>query len=124
MGLPASAFQLTMVILVAIFTSIFRKSRLIAMACVFLVAIAGILMIKLLPEHQKLRRIAGFWLVMCIAPAFPPLMKDWRMLMRRMCRIMVFDIYCSCLLMEASKIWQEISLWFLARDSGPRGMDI
>ena len=74
MGLPGSAFQFTMVVLVAVFTTLFRKSRLIAMVTIFLVAIAGILMVKLLPEHQKLSRLAGFWLVQCISPAFPLMM--------------------------------------------------
>ncbi|RJE26627.1 Major Facilitator Superfamily [Aspergillus sclerotialis] len=74
MQLPGSAFQFTMVVLVGVFTTLFRKSRLIAMVALFLVSIAGILMIKLLPEHLKLSRLAGFWLVQCISPAFPLMM--------------------------------------------------
>ncbi|PYI27669.1 MFS general substrate transporter [Aspergillus indologenus CBS 114.80] len=71
MGLPASAFQLTTVILVAVITSTIRKSRLFALVGVYLMALAGILMIKLLPEDRKLPRLAGFWLVTAIAPSFP-----------------------------------------------------
>ncbi|KAL2852395.1 major facilitator superfamily domain-containing protein [Aspergillus pseudoustus] len=74
MGMPASAFQLTTVILTALFTSYIRKSRLIAMIGIFLMAIAGILMVKLLPDHRKLPRLAGFWLVTAVAPAFPLMM--------------------------------------------------
>ncbi|KAF4344531.1 hypothetical protein FBEOM_1499 [Fusarium beomiforme] len=71
MGLPASAFQLTTVILVAIFTTYVRKSRHIALVLTYVMAIAGILMIKLLPTAEKLSRLAGFWLIMAVAPAFP-----------------------------------------------------
>ncbi|KAF5599012.1 DAL5-Allantoate ureidosuccinate permease [Fusarium pseudoanthophilum] len=71
MGLPASAFQLTTVILVAVFTTYVRKSRHIALVLTYLMAIAGILMIKLLPTAEKLSRLAGFWLIMAVAPAFP-----------------------------------------------------
>ncbi|KAL2866586.1 major facilitator superfamily domain-containing protein [Aspergillus lucknowensis] len=74
MGMPASAFQLATVILTALFTSYIRKSRLIAMTIIFLMAIAGILMVKLLPEHRKLPRLAGYWLVTAVAPAFPLMM--------------------------------------------------
>lgn len=71
MGLPASAFQLTTVVLVAVFTTYVRKSRHIALVLTYLMAIAGILMIKLLPTAEKLSRLAGFWLIMAVAPAFP-----------------------------------------------------
>jgi hypothetical protein len=71
MGLPASAFQLTTVILVAVFTTYVRKSRHIALVLTYIMAIAGILMIKLLPNAEKLARLAGFWLIMAVAPAFP-----------------------------------------------------
>ncbi|GKU07219.1 dal5-allantoate and ureidosuccinate permease [Fusarium langsethiae] len=71
MGLPASAFQLTTVILVAVFTTYVRKSRHIALILTYIMAIAGILMIKLLPNTEKLSRLAGFWLIMAVAPAFP-----------------------------------------------------
>ncbi|CAH0025176.1 unnamed protein product [Clonostachys rhizophaga] len=71
MGLPASAFQLTTVIIVAFGTSYIRKSRLSALVLIYLMAIGGILMIKLLPAAEKLARLAGFWLIMAVAPAFP-----------------------------------------------------
>ncbi|KAF4470370.1 hypothetical protein FALBO_2729 [Fusarium albosuccineum] len=71
MGLPASAFQLTTVILVAVFTTYVPKSRHIALVLTYLMAIGGILMIKLLPDAEKLSRLAGFWLIMAVAPAFP-----------------------------------------------------
>lgn len=71
MGLPASAFQLLTVFLAATFTSNIRKSRLIALVIIFLMATAGILMVKLLPEAEKLSRLGGFWMVMAVAPAFP-----------------------------------------------------
>jgi predicted membrane channel-forming protein YqfA (hemolysin III family) len=71
MGLPASGFQLTTVILVAIFTTTVRRSRVTALVLIYLMAIAGILMVKLLPENRKLPRLAGYWLVTAIAPVFP-----------------------------------------------------
>ncbi|KAA8645314.1 uncharacterized protein ATNIH1004_006733 [Aspergillus tanneri] len=74
MGLPASAFQLTTVVLAAFFTTLFRKSRLLMVIAIFLIAIAGVLMIKLVPEEKKLSRLAGYWLVTGIAPAFPLMM--------------------------------------------------
>ncbi|KAL4898026.1 major facilitator superfamily domain-containing protein [Aspergillus ambiguus] len=74
MGLPAPAFQLTTVILASLFASYVRKARLIALVLIYLMGLAGILMIKLLPQEQKLSRLAGFWLVTGIAPAFPLMM--------------------------------------------------
>ncbi|KAL3479094.1 major facilitator superfamily domain-containing protein [Aspergillus californicus] len=74
MGMPAAAFQLTTVILTALATSYIRKSRLIAMVVIFLMAMAGILMVKLLPDTQNLSRLAGYWLVTAVAPAFPLMM--------------------------------------------------
>ena len=71
MGLPGSAFQLVMVILSAVLSSTIRKSRLIVLVFIFLVAMTGILMVKLLPPTDKLPRLAGFWLVMAVSPAFP-----------------------------------------------------
>ncbi|KAH8429218.1 uncharacterized protein LDX57_006885 [Aspergillus melleus] len=74
MGLPAAAFQLTTVILAAVFTTLFRKSRLWAVIATFLLAMAGVLMIKLLPTEKKLSRLAGYWLVTAVSPAFPLMM--------------------------------------------------
>ncbi|KAL4788143.1 major facilitator superfamily domain-containing protein [Aspergillus varians] len=74
MGMPAAAFQLTTVVLAALFTTYIRKSRLVAMVVIFLMAMAGILMVKLLPDARKLPRLAGFWLVTAVAPAFPLMM--------------------------------------------------
>ncbi|KAJ6178139.1 hypothetical protein N7519_008600 [Penicillium mononematosum] len=71
MGLPASAFQLATVLLSAVLSSTIRKSRLINLVFIFLMAMAGILMVKLIPSSDKLSRLAGFWLVMAVAPAFP-----------------------------------------------------
>jgi hypothetical protein len=71
MGLPASGFQLVTVILSAVLTSVIRKSRLVMLVCIFLVAMTGILMVKLLPVDEKISRLAGFWLVTAVAPAFP-----------------------------------------------------
>jgi ACS family allantoate permease-like MFS transporter len=71
MGLPASAFQLLTVILSAVISSTVRKSRLITLVFIFLMAMAGILMVKLLPQTEKLSRLAGFWLVTAVSPAFP-----------------------------------------------------
>jgi phosphatidylserine synthase len=74
MGMPAAAFQLTTVILAALFTTYIRKSRLAAMVAIFLMAMAGILMVKLLPYDRKIPRLAGYWLVTAVAPAFPLMM--------------------------------------------------
>ncbi|KOS47689.1 hypothetical protein ACN38_g1366 [Penicillium nordicum] len=71
MGLPASAFQLVTVLLSAVLSSTIRKSRLLNLVSIFLMAMAGILMVKLLPSSDKLPRLAGFWLVMAVSPAFP-----------------------------------------------------
>ena len=71
MGLPASAFQLVVVLLAAIFCTNVRKSRLIASIMIFVMALAGILMVKLLPSEQKLSRLAGYWMSSAIAPVFP-----------------------------------------------------
>ena len=59
MGLPASAFQLVVVLLATIFCTNVRKSRLVAIIMIFAMALAGILMVKLLPSEQKLSRLAG-----------------------------------------------------------------
>ncbi|RJE20965.1 Major Facilitator Superfamily [Aspergillus sclerotialis] len=71
LSLPTAGFMLVTVTLCAILTAVFRKSRLIFLICVYILAFCGVLMIKLLPEEQKLSRLAGFWLAMCTAPTFP-----------------------------------------------------
>ncbi|QMW36816.1 hypothetical protein G4B11_000052 [Aspergillus flavus] len=71
MGLPASAFQLVVVLLATIFCTNVRKSRLVAIIMIFAMALAGILMVKLLPSEQKLSRLAGYWMSSAIAPVFP-----------------------------------------------------
>ena len=70
-SLPVAGFQLLTVTLGGVLTTIFRKSRFIALIIVYLVAIAGVLMIILVREDQKWVRLVGFWLVMCTAPTFP-----------------------------------------------------
>lgn len=74
MGLPAAAFQITNVIFAAILTTNIRRSRLLVLSGVCLIAIPGILMIKLLPNSKKLPRLAGFWLTTSVSPAFPLMM--------------------------------------------------
>lgn len=71
MGLPASAFQLVVILLATVFCMNVRKSRLIAMIMVLVMALAGILMVKLIPSEQKLSRLAGYWLTSAISPVFP-----------------------------------------------------
>lgn len=44
------------------------------MVAIFLMAMAGILMVKLLPYDRKIPRLAGYWLVTAVAPAFPLMM--------------------------------------------------
>jgi hypothetical protein len=41
------------------------------MAMIYLMTIAGVLMIMLVPQHRKLVRLAGFWMVTSFAPVFP-----------------------------------------------------
>lgn len=41
------------------------------MVIIYLIAIAGVLMIMLDPQERKLVRLAGFWLVTSFAPVFP-----------------------------------------------------
>ncbi|TVY83359.1 putative transporter [Lachnellula suecica] len=71
MGLPASAFQLFSVVATALIIPRFRNSRLITMIVIYFVAIVGVLMILLVPVKKKLVRLAGFWLVVSVAPVFP-----------------------------------------------------
>lgn len=71
MGMPASVFQFAAVVIVAFITTKIRRSRLIAIAWISIVAIGGCLMIKLLPKEHRLGRLAGFWLITAVAPVFP-----------------------------------------------------
>jgi small-conductance mechanosensitive channel len=71
MGMPASAFQLFAVIVTSLITTRVRKSRLAAIVLIYLMAIAGCLMIKLLPTDKRLARLAGFWMITAVAPVFP-----------------------------------------------------
>ncbi|PLN86690.1 permease of the major facilitator superfamily [Aspergillus taichungensis] len=74
MELPAAAFQLTTVVFAAIVTTNIRRSRLFVLSGIYLIAIAGVLMIQLLPSSKKLPRLAGFWLTTSVSPAFPLMM--------------------------------------------------
>ncbi|RAH51223.1 MFS general substrate transporter [Aspergillus brunneoviolaceus CBS 621.78] len=67
-GLPTYAFQLVTIVLVAVVTSKIKNARLLCLAAWYLLAIAGTLMIKLLPAEDKLSRLAGFWLIMSVVP--------------------------------------------------------
>ena len=71
MKMPAAAFQLFAVITASIITTKLRKSRLIAMAIIYVMCIGGVLMIMLIPTEQKLARLAGFWIISAVSPVFP-----------------------------------------------------
>ena len=71
MGLPASALQLTAIVICAVLITNIRESRIIGMSIIFIMGMAGILMIKFINDKHKLQRLAGFWLTMVIAPTFP-----------------------------------------------------
>ncbi|OJJ38114.1 hypothetical protein ASPWEDRAFT_104581 [Aspergillus wentii DTO 134E9] len=74
MAIPGQAFILTMLLVSTLLTSTIRKARLVCIILCFVLALTGILMIKLVPETQKLTRLAGFWLVQCLAPSMPLLL--------------------------------------------------
>lgn len=71
MKMPVAAFQLFAVITTSIITTRLPKSRLFAMAIIYVLNIGGILTIMLIPQKHKLARLAGFWVVSTAAPAFP-----------------------------------------------------
>ncbi|CAI7631087.1 unnamed protein product [Penicillium pancosmium] len=68
------AFLLLFVIFTVAVSMIFKNARCVSIALLNIISLVGALMIKLLPESQKLGRLGGLWLISAYASAFPTIL--------------------------------------------------
>ncbi|KAJ5261609.1 major facilitator superfamily domain-containing protein [Penicillium chrysogenum] len=68
------AFLLLFVVFTVVVSMSFKNARCISIALLNFISLAGALMIKLLPESQKLGRLGGLWLVSAFSSAFPTIL--------------------------------------------------
>lgn len=68
------AFLLLFVIFTVVVSMIFKNARCISIALLNIISLAGALMIKLLPQSEKLGRLGGLWLISAYASAFPTIL--------------------------------------------------
>ncbi|TVY35281.1 putative transporter [Lachnellula subtilissima] len=71
MTMPTSVFVLVGVIVVAGATPRLSNSRFIVMAILELIAMAGRLVIVLLPQEKKFARLIGLWMLSLVGPSLP-----------------------------------------------------
>jgi hypothetical protein len=69
--MSVGAFLLFFVILVVALSMTLKNARCLSIALLDFISLAGVLMVKLLPESNKIARLAGIWLVSAQASAFP-----------------------------------------------------
>ncbi len=67
-------FLLFFVILTVVVSISFKNARCVSIALLNLISLAGALMVKLLPESEKLSRLGGLWLISAYASAFPTIL--------------------------------------------------
>lgn len=68
------AFLLLFVVFTVAVSMSFKNARCISIALLNLISLAGALMIKLLPESDKISRLAGLWLISAYASSFPTIL--------------------------------------------------
>lgn len=68
------AFLLLFVVITVTVSITFKNARCYSIALLNLIALAGALMIKLVPENEKVTRLAGLWLVSAYASSFPTIL--------------------------------------------------
>lgn len=68
------AFLLLWLIFTVTVSMLFKNARCISIALLNLISLAGVLMIKYIPEEQKVGRLAGLWLIGGYASAFPTIL--------------------------------------------------
>jgi MFS transporter, ACS family, allantoate permease len=71
MIMPTQACILLGVVIVSFATPRLPNSRLLVMAFLDLIAMAGCFMIVLLPQEKKFARLSGLWLIAFVAPSWP-----------------------------------------------------
>ncbi|KAF5573951.1 DAL5-Allantoate ureidosuccinate permease [Fusarium pseudoanthophilum] len=71
LSMSVGAFLLFFVILTVSISMTLKNARCLSIAILNFMSLAGVLMVKLLPESNKIARLAGIWLVCAQASAFP-----------------------------------------------------
>jgi ACS family allantoate permease-like MFS transporter len=71
MLMPTNTVILIGIIFVGLIVPRIKNSRLITMAALDLVAMAGVLMVMLIPRQKKWGRLCGLWLIAFVAPSWP-----------------------------------------------------
>ncbi|KAF5531557.1 DAL5-Allantoate ureidosuccinate permease [Fusarium napiforme] len=70
LSMSVGAFLLFFVILTVGISMTLKNARCLSIAILNFISLAGVLMVKLLPESNKIARLAGIWLVCAQASAF------------------------------------------------------
>ena len=68
------AFLLFFVVFTVAVSMTFENARCVSIALLNVISLAGALMVKLLPETNKLGRLGGLWLISAYASAFPTIL--------------------------------------------------
>ncbi|KAM0554908.1 hypothetical protein ACHAPJ_006644 [Fusarium lateritium] len=68
------AFLLFFVVFTVAVSMTFKNARCVSIALLNVISLAGALMVKLLPETNKLGRLGGLWLISAYASAFPTIL--------------------------------------------------
>ncbi|OQV01244.1 hypothetical protein CLAIMM_06635 isoform 1 [Cladophialophora immunda] len=68
------AFLFLFLLITVSVSALFKNARCYSIALLNLIALAGALMIKLVPASEKVTRLAGLWLISAYASAFPTIL--------------------------------------------------
>ncbi|KAG4274469.1 hypothetical protein FPRO04_09427 [Fusarium proliferatum] len=74
LSMSVGAFLLFFVIMTVAISMTLKNSRCLSIALLNFISLAGVLMVKLLPESNKTGRLGGLWLVCAHASAFPTIL--------------------------------------------------
>ncbi|KAF5703588.1 DAL5-Allantoate ureidosuccinate permease [Fusarium globosum] len=74
LSMSVGAFLLLFVIMTVAISMTLKNSRCLSIALLNFISLAGVLMVKLLPESNKIGRLGGLWLVCAHASAFPTIL--------------------------------------------------
>ncbi|CCT65215.1 related to DAL5-Allantoate and ureidosuccinate permease [Fusarium fujikuroi IMI 58289] len=74
LSMSVGAFLLFFVIMTVAISMTLKNSRCLSISLLNFISLAGVLMVKLLPESNKTGRLGGLWLVCAHASAFPTIL--------------------------------------------------
>ncbi|KAF4947677.1 hypothetical protein FGADI_10248 [Fusarium gaditjirri] len=74
LSMSVGAFLLFFVVVTVVISMAFKNSRCLSIALLNIISLAGVLMVKLLPESNKTGRLGGLWLIGGHASTFPTIL--------------------------------------------------